>query len=52
MKEYITNVNTDDIKNILKIQLHTWDVKKNYPKNGKNRICPIAEKKKIQQGMH
>lgn len=39
-------------KNILKIRLHMWDVKKNYPKNDKSGICPIAEKKKIQQGMH
>ena len=52
MKEYIANVNTDGIKNILKIRLHMWDVKKNYPKNDKSGICPIAEKKKIQQGMH
>ena len=28
MKEYIKNSNTDDIKDILKIRLHIWNVKK------------------------
>ena len=32
MKEYIQKGNTDDIKDILKIRLHMWDVKKIYPK--------------------
>ena len=32
MNEYIRNGNTVDIKDILKIRLHIWDVKKNYPK--------------------
>ena len=27
------NGNTDDIKDILKIRLHLWDIKKNYPNN-------------------
>ena len=43
MNEYIRNGNTVDIKDILKIRLHIWDVKKNYPKK-------IAEKK-IQDSM-
>ena len=29
MKEYIKNGNTDDIKDISKIRLDMWDVKKN-----------------------
>ena len=33
MKEYIKKGNIDDIKDILKIRLHMWDVQKNYPKN-------------------
>ena len=33
MKEYIKNGNTDDIKDILKIRLHLWDVKNNYQNN-------------------
>ena len=44
MKEYIENGNADDIKDILKIKLHMWNVKKNYPKNDTNTICPICRK--------
>ena len=44
MKEYIKNGNADDIKDILKIKLHMWNVKKNYPKNDTNTICPICRK--------
>ena len=40
MKEYIKRGNTDDIKDILKIRLHMQDVKKNYPKNDTDTICP------------
>ena len=44
MKEYIKNGNADDIKDILKIRLHMWDVKKNYPQNDTDTICPICRK--------
>ena len=44
MKEYIKNGNTDDIKDILKIRLHIRDVRKNYPKNDTDTICPICRK--------
>ena len=44
MKEYIKNGNADDLKDILKIRLHMWDVKKNYPKNDTDTICPICRK--------
>ena len=45
MKEYIKNSNTDDIKDILKIRLHIWNVKKNsYPKHDTDIICPICRK--------
>ena len=44
MKEYIKNGNTDEKKGILKIRLHMWDVKKNYPKNDTDTICPICRK--------
>ena len=44
MKEYIENVNTDDIKDILKIRLHMQDVRKNYPKNDTDTIYPICRK--------
>ena len=33
MKECISNDNTDDIKDILKIRLHMWNVKENYQNN-------------------
>ena len=42
MKEYIEKGNTDDIKDILKIRLHMWDVKQNYPKNDTDTTCPIC----------
>ena len=54
MKEYIKKVDTDDIKDILKIRLHMWDVKKNYPKNDIAiyiQYAQFAEKKTIQQRM-
>ena len=44
MKEYIKKGNTDDIKDILKIKLPMWDVKKNYPKNDTDTTCPICRK--------
>ena len=44
MKEYIKNDNTYDIKDILKIRLHMYDVKKNYPKNDTDTTCPIFRK--------
>ena len=43
VKEYIRNGNTYDIKDILKIKLHIWNVNKNYPKN-EDTICPICRK--------
>ena len=42
MKKYIEKGNTDDIKYILKIRLHMWDVKKNYPKKDIDTICLIC----------
>ena len=44
MKEYIKNGNTNDIKDILEIRLHKWDVRKNYQKNDTDIICPICRK--------
>ena len=44
MKEYIKEGNTDDIKDILNIRLHMWDIKSNYPKNDTDTICPICRK--------
>ena len=45
MKGYIKNGKmTDDIKVILKIRLHIWDVKKSYSKNDTDTKCPICRK--------
>ena len=44
MKGYIKNGNTDDIKDILKIRLHMWEVRKKYQKNDTDTICPICRK--------
>ena len=44
MKEYIKNSNTDDIKDILKIRLHIWNVKKITTQNMTDIICPICRK--------
>ena len=38
MKEYIKKGNTDDLKDILKIRLHMWDVEKNYSRNDTDTI--------------
>ena len=54
MKEYIKKGDTDDIKDILKIRLHMWDVKKKYPKNYIAiyiQYAQFAEKKTIQHSM-
>ena len=38
------NGNINDIKDILKIRLHTmWDVKQNNLENGEDTICPIGQ---------
>ena len=42
MKENIKNGNTDEIKDILKIRLHMWELRKNYPKNDTDTTCPIC----------
>ena len=41
---------TDDMKNVLKIRLHMWDVKKNYPKNDTDTIHPIFRKEEDTTG--
>ena len=41
---HLKNGNTDDIKGILKIRLHMWVVKKNYPENYTCTICSICIK--------
>ena len=43
MKEYIKKGNTDDIKDILKIKLHMWDVKKGMISTLYERVKEIGE---------
>ena len=50
MKEYIKNGNTFDIKDILTIRSHLWDVKKATPKMNKIQYVQFAENK-IKQKM-
>ena len=45
MKEKIKNGNTDEIKDILKIRLHMWELRKNYPKTDTDTTCPICRNK-------
>ena len=44
MLTQMRNGNTDDIKDTLKIRLHMWEVRKNYPKDNTDTICPICRK--------
>ena len=44
MKEYIRIGNIDDLKYLLKIIFHMWDVRNNYPKNDEETIYPICRK--------
>ena len=49
---YLKNGNTVDIKDILKIRLHMWVVKKKTTQKITHvRYAQFAEKKKIQQSM-
>ena len=55
MKEYIKNGNTDDIKDIqiyryiLKIRLHMWNVKKNYPKNYRYNMPNLQKRRRYNR---
>ena len=40
-KEYITACDSDLVKDIIKIRLHMWELKKNYPKEEEDTKCPI-----------
>ena len=48
---YLKNGNTVDIKDILKIRLHMWVVKKTTQKITHVQYAQFTEKKKIQQSM-
>ena len=40
-KEYITTCDIDLVKDIIKIRLHMWELKKNYPREEEDTKCPI-----------
>ena len=52
MKEHIKKGNTDDLKDILKIRLHMWDVEKNYSRNDTDTICSICRKEEDTTAVH
>ena len=43
-KEYITTCDNDLVKDI-KIRLHMWELKKNYPREEEDTKCPICNQK-------
>ena len=44
-KEYITTCDSDLVKDIIKIRLHMWELKKNYQREEEDTKCPICNQK-------
>ena len=44
-KEYIATCDSDLVKDIIKIRLHMWELKKNYPREEEDMKCPICNHK-------
>ena len=44
-KEYITTSDSDLVKDIIKIRLYMWELKKNYPREENYTKCPICNQK-------
>ena len=44
-KEYIATCDSDLVKDIIKIRLHMWELKKNYPREEDDMKCPICNQK-------
>ena len=44
-KEYITTCDSDLVKDIIKIRLHMWELKKNYPREEEDTKCTICNQK-------
>ena len=42
-KKYIEQCKGDIVKDIIKIRLHMWDLKKNYKKEEEQPLCPLCE---------
>ena len=51
-KEYITTCDSDLLKDIMKIRLHMWELKKNYPREEEDtKYALYAIKRKTQQNV-
>ena len=44
-KEYVATCDSDLVKDIIKIRLHMWKLKKNYPREEEDMECPICKQK-------
>ena len=42
-KKYREQCKGDIVKDIIKIRLHMWDLKKNYKKEEEQPLCPLCE---------
>ena len=51
-KEYIATCDSDLVKDIIKIRLHMWKLKKNYPRKKRTCNAPYGIKRKTQQNMY
>ena len=51
-KEYIATCDSDLVKDIIKIRLHMWKRKKNYPRKKRTCNAPYGIKRKTQQNMY
>ena len=44
-KEYIATCDSNLVKDIIKIRLHMWELKKNYSREEEHTKCPICNQK-------
>ena len=44
-KEYTKTCDSDPVKEIVKIRLHMWELKKNYPREEEDSKCPRCNQK-------
>ena len=43
--EYLATCDSDLVKDIIKIRLHMWELKKKYPQKEEDMKCPICNQK-------
>ena len=46
-QEYIATYDSDLVKDIIKIRLHMWELKKNYPREEEDIKCPVCNEKEV-----